>query len=227
MDRRHRYASLAVPTTPHRSLIPIEVAAAALLAVAATWVIASPGSVPGWEGTLFERINGLPDWLFAFIWTPMQLGSLIGALVVTVGLFAAKRKTCALTYVVATGVAFAVALAVKEIVARQRPLGAGLEAIVRGVDASGFGFISGHTAVAFAGATVMWVFYGRRWGTLAYLIAMVVGLARVYVGAHLPLDVIGGAATGALIGGAVTWVELTIASHRHAHISQAGTAGPG
>ena len=87
------------------------------------------------------------------------------------------RRPCAATYAAASAGGWLVAAAVKEIVARPRPLGAGIDAIVRGTAASGFGFISGHTTVAFAGATVIWVFYGRRWGLAAYLVATMVGIA--------------------------------------------------
>ena len=202
-------------TSPQsRSLIPVEVAAVALAAVIGTWVIAAPGTVSGWERQIFASINGLADWLFPILWGPMQMGALLGAAIVVVGFLVMGRRPCAATYAAASAGGWLVAAAVKEIVARPRPLGAGIDAIVRGTAASGFGFISGHTTVAFAGATVIWVFYGRRWGLAAYLVATMVGIARIYVGAHLPLDVIGGAAAGTIMGGLVTWVELRILSRR-------------
>ncbi len=115
-----------------------------------------------------------------------------------------------MTFATASLLGWLAAVLVKEIVARERPLGAGVDVVVRGANASGFGFISGHATVAFAGATVIWVFYGRRWGLVAYALAAVTGLARMYVGAHLPLDIVGGAATGALIGSIITWTELRL-----------------
>jgi undecaprenyl-diphosphatase len=41
----------------------------------------------------------------------------------------------------------------------------------------------------------------RRWALAALALGVVVLFGRIYVGAHLPLDVVGGAALGA-IGGA-------------------------
>ena len=157
---------------------------------------------------MFGFFNSLPAWLFPIIWGPMQLGAIVGALLVAFGLFATGRRTCASTYAAAVLVGWLTAALVKEVVARERPIGAGLDVIARGAEASGFGFISGHTTVAFAGATVIWGFYGRSWGAVAFGLAAVVAIARMYVGAHLPLDVVGGAAVGALVGGLVTWAEL-------------------
>ena len=185
-----------MPHSQSRSLIPIEVAVVAAVAVTATWVIAAPGTVPAWEESIFSWINQSPDWLLTILWAPMQLGALVGALIVTMVLAVMGRRVCAATYASASAVAWLIAVTIKEIVARARPLAAGVETVVRGADPSGFGFISGHTTVAFAGATVIWVFYGRRWGSAAYGLAVIVGIARMYVGAHLPLDVIGGAAVG-------------------------------
>ena len=45
---------------------------------------------------------------------------------------------------------------------------------------------------------------------MAYLLATLVCVARVYVGAHMPLDVIGGAGLGILIGEIGRWVEVLL-----------------
>jgi undecaprenyl-diphosphatase len=62
----------------------------------------------------------------------------------------------------------------------------------------GPGYPSAHTTVAFAMAVVVACCFPRvRWAALA--VALVIGLARVYMGVHLPLDVVGGAALGLLV----------------------------
>ena len=117
--------------------MPVEVAAVALAAVIGTWVIAAPGTVSGWERQIFASINGLADWLFPILWGPMQMGALLGAAIVVVGFLVMGRRPCAATYAAASAGGWLVAAAVKEIVARPRPLGAGIDAIVRGTAASG------------------------------------------------------------------------------------------
>ncbi len=64
---------------------------------------------------------------------------------------------------------------------------------------SGYGFPSGHTAVAFALARVMSEYHPRqKW--LWYAIAVRVAWSRVKVDAHDWDDVIGGAALGSWVG---------------------------
>jgi len=205
-----------VAASHSRSLLTVEILGASLAVLGVSWVIAAPGGVPEWEQSVVRLFNGLPDWLFPVIWGPMQLGSLVGALLVAFGLFAAQRRACAVTYAAAVVIGWLVAVGVKQVVGRERPVGAGLDVMVRGADASGFGFISGHTTVAFAGATVIWAFYRRSWGLAAFGLAGVVGISRMYVGAHLPLDVVGGAAVGVFVGGLVTLIEHIIGSRREA-----------
>jgi len=72
--------------------------------------------------------------------------------------------------------------------------------VVRLVDASGYGLPSGHTQ----SAVVVWGFIAtqarRRWvWLLAGLLAIGVGLSRIYLGVHFPTDVVGGAILGALV----------------------------
>jgi undecaprenyl-diphosphatase len=60
-------------------------------------------------------------------------------------------------------------------------------------------FPSGHTTSSFACATVL-SFASPRFAPLFYLLALAIGFSRVYDGVHYPLDVLGGAALGVLIG---------------------------
>jgi undecaprenyl-diphosphatase len=63
-------------------------------------------------------------------------------------------------------------------------------------------FPSGHTATSFAAATILTVAVPRL-APVWFLLALAIGYSRIYVGVHYPLDVIGGAALGALVATAL------------------------
>jgi undecaprenyl-diphosphatase len=56
-------------------------------------------------------------------------------------------------------------------------------------------FPSGHTATAFAGATML-SFFVPRGAPAFYVLAAAIAYSRLYVGVHFPLDVVGGAVIG-------------------------------
>ncbi|MGH2529595.1 MAG: phosphatase PAP2 family protein [Actinomycetota bacterium] len=73
----------------------------------------------------------------------------------------------------------------------------------RDVFTGSLGYPSGHAAVAWAITLIVLAYVGRPWQIAAIVLAIVVPLVRLYVAAHLPLDLIGGAALGVTVASAV------------------------
>lgn len=65
-----------------------------------------------------------------------------------------------------------------------------------------FSFPSGHTAIAFAIASTMSYFTKRRTDIVLFILAVLVGMSRIYLQAHYLTDVI----AGALIGIFSSWI---------------------
>jgi membrane-associated phospholipid phosphatase len=150
------------------------------------------------ERTVFRAVNGLPlpGWLYPAIWLLMQGGNIGAVPVVALLAVVTRRLRMALDMALAGGAIYLIAKLVKEVIQRGRPQTLLDDVHIRGEAARGLGYVSGHSAVAVALAAVA-APYLPRWGRwLAWSLAVAVLLARMYVGAHLPLDVLGGAALG-------------------------------
>jgi len=72
---------------------------------------------------------------------------------------------------------------------------------------------SGHAIITFAIAGLLVLVLPSWWGVLAFVLATCNAVARVYLGAHNLLDVVGGAAIGLMIA-AVLDMILDVARHR-------------
>jgi glycosyltransferase 2 family protein len=157
------------------------------------------------ETDVFRVVNDLdlPGWTDPGVWLVMQLG-VIGAVPLVVALaLATRRLRLALDAALAAGSIYLIAKVIKQFVQRGRPQTLLENVNILGEPARGLGYVSGHSAVAVALATVASPYLGRRARRVAWALAACVCLARIYVGSHLPFDVVGGAALGWAAGSLV------------------------
>jgi undecaprenyl-diphosphatase len=203
------------------------VASLAVFAVCA--VIAADGRVGPLERALFHAVNGLPDWLYRPMVLFQYLGVLAMPLVVALGALAFRRWRLAAALVLVMPLKLALERVVKLLVARERPGTTVPHAVLRGVHSAGLSFVSGHAIITFAIAGLLALVLPRRWGIVAFVLASLNAVARVYLGAHNPLDVVGGAAVGLAIAAALDLV-LNVAgdrqSSRHGQPTRPGKTGP-
>jgi undecaprenyl-diphosphatase len=171
--------------------------------------------LPAWELRLTEWINDVPDWVASALYPVMQMGTFAGPIIVAVLIAIFRRDLVLSVAVVLTGlVTWFAAKGVKKMVERGRPLTYLPDIVVREGDGTGIGYISGHSAVAASAAIMVMVALPRQWRPLAAVTAVLVGIARIVHGVHLPADVVGGWSFGVLLGLAGLWVAGSIPSRR-------------
>ncbi len=201
---------------------------AALVVAVLAGIVASSGHVPGWEQGIFHAINDLPDWLEAPMWVFQLAGLLFVPLGVAIVAAAFKQWWLALALVVFVPLKLLVEKGVvKQLVERERPgtTICGYEATdakafdptcghFRGdVPLDGLSFVSGHAIIAWGVAALLWAVLPSPWRWMPIVIASLNAIARVYLGAHNPLDVIGGGAIGiALAAGLILLIDLVTSS---------------
>jgi membrane-associated phospholipid phosphatase len=155
-----------------------------------------------WTFLVFNVRGRHPRWLDRLMWCFTQIGNgvVIAALALT--LFFVGDHLLAYELILGALTLWLVVELAKALVRRGRPFIRMPQARIVGRRASGRSFPSGHTSQAFFMATLMaGYFHVSVWGVcLLYAVALVVGITRMYMGAHYPRDVLAGAVLGSAWG---------------------------
>ena len=167
-----------------------------------------------WDVDLFYAINGLAERSVALDWAMLALTRpsylvLPGALLLIYWL-RVNRRECLIGVTILAGlivVTDAFGAQIKHLVHRPRPCVA-LQEIHQLVGCGGTsGFPSNHAANTAATAAFVHVLYPKT-GWVSWPLVVVIGFARVYVGAHYMTDVVGGWMIGGLFGVSAAWLLL-------------------
>jgi membrane-associated phospholipid phosphatase len=157
---------------------------------------AHKGTYMSWEVSWFRVINDWPDKLrIPFLIATISPEALwIGAVAVVLAfLFRMYRLSWRLAVGIVGG--SAVSFLAKHFIGHPRPFDMLANVHVR-VHETGNGFPSGHTTMITIIMLMLLPYVPKKWRWVIPIPIIAVGLARVYLGVHTPLDIIGGFAVG-------------------------------
>jgi membrane-associated phospholipid phosphatase len=186
---------------------PAAIAGLLLLAYLVLYLVVAGESPYGWERDLVDAATRIPRPIGAPMEAVMDLSDrILLPLYALVGWLVTRRPPVAAA-VLLSGIVEGLGIgALKDWAERPRPTGVRVRDHV-----GGFGLPSGHTAFACAVAVVVASRLRGWWRAVPFGLAAIVGVARMYVGVHYPLDLVGGAFWGSAVAcGALAVVSLAL-----------------
>lgn len=168
-----------------------------------------------WDDSLFRAINGLAGQSalldeFALDLSRSSLLWVPGIALSSYWLWRSRREAIlgAPALAATIGIADFLGARLKDLIARPRPCMSLLD--IQQVEAACgkvFSFPSNHAINTAVAAAFLQVIYPRS-GWVSWPLVGLIGLSRVYIGAHYVTDVLGGWLIGGLLGGGAAWVLL-------------------
>lgn len=209
-DGRQRTARIPRPITSI-----VTGAGAVVVIIVTAWAATSPGS-QGRQTDLVTWFNHPPQPIAAVfaIVNPflrpvplILLGVALLSWVLLSARYASRRWEVLRATTIALVLAELMAQVMKHLASQSRPL-----TVIPGLDTHGYprepfgnAYPSAHTAIVLALVSALWPWLSWPQRAIGLTLAVLVALNRLYIGAHWPIDVIGGAAIG-LLAGAIAWL---------------------
>lgn len=171
----------------------------ALLTLSLIWSVGQR-----WDSKVFLLFNrrGYPKWLDYFMWLLTQLGSMPVAFGAAFLFFLRGYRYLVFEIILGTLTLWLLVETIKALAERERPFLTFEDARIIGWREKGASFPSGHTTQIFFLISLLILRFSPEVGTslALYTVAAFVGFTRIYVGAHYPRDVLGGAVLGSIWG---------------------------
>lgn len=156
------------------------------------------------DSRIFLTINqrSYPKWLDRSMWLVTQLGNMLNAFLMAFLFFLLNYRHLAVEIIFGTLTLWLLVETIKALADRERPFLVLEDARVIGWREKGDSFPSGHTSQIFFLATLLILHFhlSLEVSVALYVVAALVGFTRIYVGAHYPRDVFGGAVLGSIWG---------------------------
>lgn len=150
---------------------------------------------------IFQAINNFAGRWYWLDEVGIFLATYVGVLLVAyLGyLFLFKKETRRMVWVSAISAAvarFGFVEIIRFFYHRARPIP--VDAVHRLVTNTEWSFPSGHASFFFALSTGVYL-YNKKLGIVFYLVSLLMGVARIFIGVHWPSDILGGAVLGILV----------------------------
>ena len=161
------------------------------------------------ERSIFNSVYGLPEYFYPFFIAITQLGGVAMAFVLASIYLFVKRYAVVIRLLMSASLAYLLSGLAKDVVGRPRPFELIDGVVSRDYLVRGSGFPSGHTAMVTALALVLVHYLPRKYKWVVLCAIVGVALSRIYLGAHAPLDIIGGFAIGWFCAEIFNFVRIT------------------
>jgi membrane-associated phospholipid phosphatase len=177
--------------------------AAGAVLVGASLAAARRPKIAEREESIFRAANGVSDRVRIPVRAVMQAGTFGTVPAVAAVAWLLGNRRLARSLALGGTAAWLLAKAVKPVGGRERPAGVLEDVTIREHIAGDLGWPSGHTAVATTLAAILVPALPDAAAPVVAGIVAAVGFGRMYVGAHLPHDIVGGAGLGLIVAAIV------------------------